>query len=64
MSAADRTSTMSTSHSITALNKHKNKNSFGLDTFLLLGAVKSVLDSEKQSTIVVSSPDLPCPYLT
>lgn len=45
---------MSTSHSITALNKHKNKNSFGLDTFLLLGAVKSVLDSEKQSTIVVS----------
>lgn len=49
---------MSASHSITALNKHKNKNSFGLDTFLLCGAVKAVLDSEKQSTIVVSDSNL------
>ena len=53
-SVADRGSTLSSSHSITALNKHKNKNSFGLDAFLLCGAIKTVLDSEKQSVIVVS----------
>lgn len=53
-STADRHSTLSTSSSTNKLAKHKTKNSFGLDVFLLCGAVKSVLESEKYSTIMLN----------
>ena len=56
-SVADRSSTLSTtaaaSSSTGVLTKHKNKNSFGLDVFLLCGAVKAVPESDRISTIVV-----------
>lgn len=54
MNAADRASTMSAASSSNALAKHKNKNSFGLDVFLLCGAVKKVLESDKLGIIVLN----------
>jgi len=50
---AYNSSTLTTASSMNPITKHKTKNSYGLDVFLLFGEVKPVAESDRYSTIVL-----------